>query len=375
MARDGDPRPDPRGRRAGRDRAPARARDRRAVRRRAAAARGGRDPDDAAAAVRRRRAAGQPRPGDGGPAARRSSATLADEGDAVVIVEHRVEEALELRPDRVLYLEDGAIAYLGDRRGLPRRSPTRPRSSCRSRSSSRRPGARDPAAADAAPEASRRATAEPTAPERDRAGAAAPRVPRRPSPATASARSCTASTRVLGRAETVAVLGPNGSGKTTLFRTAMRPHAARPTGAVLVDGEPIGRARPSRSSPPSSATSSRAPARCCSPGRSARSCSSGRATSGRDPADFDGLVADVLARVGARRRRGHPRAAAADALVRPAEAAGARDRPRPPARDADPRRALGRPGPPDRDALHGRGPGDPAGSRASTSSRTTWTLH
>src|SRR3954471_6880011 len=32
---------------------------------------------------------------------------LADRGDAVVIVEHRVEEALDLRPDRVLYLDEG----------------------------------------------------------------------------------------------------------------------------------------------------------------------------------------------------------------------------------------------------------------------------
>src|SRR4051812_21993193 len=39
---------------------------------------------------------------------------LADEGHAVVIVEHRVEEALELRPDRVLYLDDGRARYLGD---------------------------------------------------------------------------------------------------------------------------------------------------------------------------------------------------------------------------------------------------------------------
>ena len=38
---------------------------------------------------------------------------LADEGHAVVIVEHRVEEALALRPNRVLYLEEGRASYLG----------------------------------------------------------------------------------------------------------------------------------------------------------------------------------------------------------------------------------------------------------------------
>jgi ABC-type multidrug transport system ATPase subunit len=39
--------------------------------------------------------------------------SLADEGSAIVIVEHRVEESLDLRPDRVLYLEDGSTRYLG----------------------------------------------------------------------------------------------------------------------------------------------------------------------------------------------------------------------------------------------------------------------
>ena len=38
---------------------------------------------------------------------------LADDGAAVVIVEHRVEEALDLRPDRVLYLDAGVARYLG----------------------------------------------------------------------------------------------------------------------------------------------------------------------------------------------------------------------------------------------------------------------
>ncbi|MDQ2690374.1 MAG: energy-coupling factor ABC transporter ATP-binding protein, partial [Chloroflexota bacterium] len=38
---------------------------------------------------------------------------LADEGHAVVIVEHRVEEALALAPDRVLAMDDGRVTYLG----------------------------------------------------------------------------------------------------------------------------------------------------------------------------------------------------------------------------------------------------------------------
>src|SRR5688500_4138476 len=38
---------------------------------------------------------------------------LADAGHAVVMVEHRIEEALALRPDRVLAMDDGCSTYLG----------------------------------------------------------------------------------------------------------------------------------------------------------------------------------------------------------------------------------------------------------------------
>ena len=70
---------------------------------------------------------------------------LADAGNAVVIVEHRVEEALDLRPDKVLYLEEGddplprpGRGFLRDRRPAggqvairhrPRSAPSRRRGS------------------------------------------------------------------------------------------------------------------------------------------------------------------------------------------------------------------------------------------------------
>ncbi|HOU12843.1 MAG TPA: ABC transporter ATP-binding protein [Anaerolineae bacterium] len=38
---------------------------------------------------------------------------LADEGVSILLVEHRVEDALSIRPDRVLFMQDGAIAYDG----------------------------------------------------------------------------------------------------------------------------------------------------------------------------------------------------------------------------------------------------------------------
>ena len=43
---------------------------------------------------------------------------LADEGATIVLVEHRVEDALTARPDRVLYLENGLVHYLGPADGL-----------------------------------------------------------------------------------------------------------------------------------------------------------------------------------------------------------------------------------------------------------------
>ena len=43
---------------------------------------------------------------------------LADGGTAVVIVEHRIEDVLEARPDRALYLEEGAVRFLGPMDGF-----------------------------------------------------------------------------------------------------------------------------------------------------------------------------------------------------------------------------------------------------------------
>jgi energy-coupling factor transport system ATP-binding protein len=148
---------------------------------------------------------------------------LADAGHAVIIVEHRVEEGLELRPDRVLSMEGGRATYLGPVAGflevadvdavkLPfevvlARERTAPRSNGA-------PPGEPSATIDAGP----------------------PRLG-------FDALEVTLGTRhvlkgvdaVLGARETIAVLGPNGSGKTTLFRAAMQlvsPGAGR----VLVDG-------------------------------------------------------------------------------------------------------------------------------------------
>ncbi len=43
---------------------------------------------------------------------------LADSGIAVIIVEHRVEDVLSIRPDKVLYMDEGRQVYYGDSAGL-----------------------------------------------------------------------------------------------------------------------------------------------------------------------------------------------------------------------------------------------------------------
>ncbi len=148
---------------------------------------------------------------------------LADAGHAVVIVEHRIEEALGLRPDRVLSMEDGRVVYDGPVDGFLRVA--------------------DPLAVklpfDVVLERARR----------DDMPAAAPSAaPRDPGPARLTFDDVHVSLgerhvlrgidAILGAREIVAVLGPNGSGKTTLFRTAMglvRPDRGR----VSVDGHDV----------------------------------------------------------------------------------------------------------------------------------------
>jgi energy-coupling factor transport system ATP-binding protein len=43
---------------------------------------------------------------------------LADEGMTVLMVEHRVEDVLKIRPDRILFMQEGEIRYLGPLDGL-----------------------------------------------------------------------------------------------------------------------------------------------------------------------------------------------------------------------------------------------------------------
>jgi energy-coupling factor transport system ATP-binding protein len=150
--------------------------------------------------------------------------SLADGGDAILIVEHRVEEALDLRPDTVLYLEEGATRYLGPVDGFLEIA--------------------DPANVklpfDVVLERARQGRLT-DAPAR----ATHPRPSADGEPARLEFVDVHASIgdhailhgvqASLGRTEVVAVLGPNGSGKTTAFRTAMRLLPVT-DGSILVDG-------------------------------------------------------------------------------------------------------------------------------------------
>ena len=148
---------------------------------------------------------------------------LADAGTAVVIVEHRIEDVLDARPDRVLYLEDGAAEYLGSLKGfLEVADPTRVKVPFDVMLQRTRAGTLVAAAGFSRGESA--------------AGGAPARLEWQGVSAAYDHREVLHGvSAALGRNELVAVLGPNGSGKTTLFKSAIG--LVHPTaGAVLVDG-------------------------------------------------------------------------------------------------------------------------------------------
>jgi energy-coupling factor transporter ATP-binding protein EcfA2 len=153
---------------------------------------------------------------------------LADRGNAVVIVEHRVEEALQLRPDRVLYLDAGMTRYLGPVAGFleiaDQRAVKLPFDTVLARARAGGIVAPDPGHGSIPPAA-----------ERTREGEQ-PRLAFESVDASIGEHAILHDVSArLGRSEVVAILGPNGSGKTTAFRTAMQLLPVT-RGRILVDG-------------------------------------------------------------------------------------------------------------------------------------------
>ena len=212
--------------------------------------------------------------------------SLADEGTAVVIVEHRVEDALQATPDRVLYLDAGSVRYLGELDGFFRvadpASVKVPFEIALARARERTiegPEAHEPGSSNP--------PAEPEVPRLEWRGVRASYDDR------AVLHDVTSS---LGARQTVAVLGPNGSGKTTLFKTAIGL-VPRDAGDVLVDGSSI----EGRSVADLVGTFGyvfQNPSQMLFARNVREELIFGPRNLGRDEAGFDALIAGVLRRVG-----------------------------------------------------------------------------
>ena len=212
---------------------------------------------------------------------------LADAGSGVVIVEHRVEEALDLRPDHVLYLDAGSTRYLGAVSGfLAVADPTSvklpfdvvvERLAADTTLVAPVPDVPDP-------EVRMPATDEATARLEFRGVEAA--LGDHPVLHGVDAR--------LGLDEIVAVLGPNGSGKTTLFRTAMRLLDLS-AGTILVDGRPTDE-RTTVDLVETFGYVFQSPSQMLFARTVEEELLFGPRNLGHDPADFEALIDDVLTR-------------------------------------------------------------------------------
>ncbi|MGH2358719.1 MAG: ABC transporter ATP-binding protein [Candidatus Limnocylindria bacterium] len=208
---------------------------------------------------------------------------LADAGTGVVIVEHRVEDVLEARPDRVLYLDAGASTYLGPLDGfLEIADPTLVKLPFEVALARGRAGGLP------RPQVSQ--------PPRGTDGAARPpRIEFRAVDAGYDEIPVlhAVSTR-LSAEQTIAVLGPNGSGKTTLFKTGIGL-VWRSAGDVLVDGATT----EGRSVADLAGTFGyvfQNPSQMLFAPTVREELLFGPRNLGRDPGRFDGLVAQALAR-------------------------------------------------------------------------------
>lgn len=149
---------------------------------------------------------------------------LVDEGISVLIVEHRVEDVLRIDPDQVMYMEEGAVKFLGPPQGLKQQVDFR----------------EVKLPADMVLDQAARAPApEPLEPQLKASENGTGPLVRFRDVSFAYERGPEVLSDInleIGAGEIVAVLGPNGAGKTTLVKHAIG--LLKPSrGQVLVDGE------------------------------------------------------------------------------------------------------------------------------------------
>ncbi|MCX6069496.1 MAG: ABC transporter ATP-binding protein [Chloroflexi bacterium] len=148
---------------------------------------------------------------------------LADEGMTVIMIEHRVEDVLRIRPDRVLFMSEGRLRYLGVPEGMAGAIDTRevklPASQIIARARTEPP---EP-------------TVVPLLQPEDPPSAPIVRFEHASFGYEPSLPVLHDISLDIHRGDIVAVLGPNGAGKTTLIKHAIG--LLKPTeGRVLVDG-------------------------------------------------------------------------------------------------------------------------------------------
>ena len=151
---------------------------------------------------------------------------LADEGISVMLVEHRVEDAMSIRPYRVLYMQDGQAAYLGLLDGMMKvvdyAQVKLPAQVVIERAASRPPHTFNPAIRPAIRPDGR----EPLVTFENVSFAYSEDSPQVIHDVSLTIR----------RGDVVAVLGPNGAGKTTLVKHAIGLLKPR-RGRVIVEGQ------------------------------------------------------------------------------------------------------------------------------------------
>jgi energy-coupling factor transport system ATP-binding protein len=150
---------------------------------------------------------------------------LADEGMTVLMIEHRVEDVLRIRPERIMFMSEGEIKYLGQLEGLEKvvdyHEVKLPAKAVIERAAKDPP----PAALNVLPGAAARA------PE----GKPLVRFENVTFGYEAETEVLHGINLEIQRGDVIAVLGPNGAGKTTFVKHAiglLKPKS----GTVLVDG-------------------------------------------------------------------------------------------------------------------------------------------